>query len=190
MVDCPVIEGRWLLPDDGNALVVTQVLDDPAPAVGATVEVDVNGTSDSWTVVGIVKQLSGGRTGVAYASNLPAGSGVVGSGNHIRVAGDDPSLPSAVDEGLADEGVGVVGIATADDGREALDDHLLIIVSLLMIMAILISIVGGLGLIETMSINVLERRRELGVMRAVGASTGNVLQVVIVEGVLQGCRHK
>ena len=84
---------------------------------------------------------------------------------------------------LRDAGIDVAGIATAAEGSESLDDHLLIIVGLLIIMAILISFVGGLGLIEAMSISVLERRRELGVMRAVGAGTGNVLRVVIVEGV-------
>jgi putative ABC transport system permease protein len=38
----------------------------------------------------------------------------------------------------------------------------------------------------TMSLNVLERTREIGVMRAIGASDGTVLKVVIVEGVLIG----
>ena len=37
-----------------------------------------------------------------------------------------------------------------------------------------------------MSLNVLERIREIGVLRAIGAGNGAVLQVVIVEGVLIG----
>jgi putative ABC transport system permease protein len=37
-----------------------------------------------------------------------------------------------------------------------------------------------------MSTNVLERTREIGVMRAIGASDGAVLQIVIVEGVIIG----
>ncbi|GMQ93698.1 MAG: FtsX-like permease family protein [Acidimicrobiia bacterium] len=185
MIDYPLLEGRWLHPGDQNAVVVTQVLDDPAPTVGSTISIEVNGLRTSWTVVGKVRQLTGGRTGVAYASNRPVGIGANGSANHIRIAGhDSPSMLGAVSERLADNQVGVVTIATASEGRESLDDHLLIIVGLLMIMAVLISVVGGLGLIEAMSISVLERRRELGVIRAVGASTGTVLQVVIAEGIL------
>ena len=38
----------------------------------------------------------------------------------------------------------------------------------------------------TMSLNVLERTREIGVMRAIGASDGAILKIVIVEGVLIG----
>jgi putative ABC transport system permease protein len=43
-----------------------------------------------------------------------------------------------------------------------------------------------LGLAGTMSINVLERTREIGVMRAIGASNGNIQGIVIVEGMVVG----
>jgi putative ABC transport system permease protein len=37
-----------------------------------------------------------------------------------------------------------------------------------------------------MSINVMERTREIGVMRAVGASDGAVMRIVLVEGIFVG----
>jgi putative ABC transport system permease protein len=57
---------------------------------------------------------------------------------------------------------------------------------LLLTMGVLIAAVGALGLAGTMSTNVLERTREIGVMRAIGASNGSVLQIVLVEGILIG----
>lgn len=61
-------------------------------------------------------------------------------------------------------------------------DHMLIITGILLVMAALFVIVGGLGLTSTMSLNILDRTRELGIMRAIGASTSNVMEIIILEG--------
>ena len=56
----------------------------------------------------------------------------------------------------------------------------------LLIMAILIAFVGSIGLTGTMSINVLERTREIGVMRTIGAVDRVIMQSVIIEGLVIG----
>jgi len=61
-----------------------------------------------------------------------------------------------------------------------------VIIVLLLIMAVLLAVIGGLGLMGTMSINVLERTREIGVMRAIGASNRSVRRIFITEGVIIG----
>ena len=47
-------------------------------------------------------------------------------------------------------------------------------------------IVGVLGLISTMGIQIIERTREIGVMRAIGASNRELLHMILVEGCLIG----
>ena len=58
--------------------------------------------------------------------------------------------------------------------------------SFLLIMSSMIAMVGSIGLTGTMSMNVMERTREIGVMRAIGASDRAVMSLVIVEGLLIG----
>ena len=53
-------------------------------------------------------------------------------------------------------------------------------------MALLTATVGSMGLTGTMSMNVLERTREIGIMRAIGATDLEIMRMVIVEGLLIG----
>ncbi len=70
--------------------------------------------------------------------------------------------------------------------RRVIDEHNSVIYTFLIVMALLIVVVGGLGLMTVMSINVLERRREIGVLRALGATRKMVLSIVLIEGSLIG----
>jgi putative ABC transport system permease protein len=67
------------------------------------------------------------------------------------------------------------------DNRYAWDQHMLMIYVFLVAMSCILAGVGGLGLTTTMSLNVLERRRELGVLRAIGATPRAVCWIVAVE---------
>jgi len=61
-----------------------------------------------------------------------------------------------------------------------------IIISLLATMAVIIAIVGSIGLSGVLSLSVLERTREIGVMRAIGASSSKILSLFIGEGLILG----
>ena len=65
-----------------------------------------------------------------------------------------------------------------------MEDHMLMVASFLMAMAQLTVIVGGLGLASTMSLAVLERTREIGVLRAIGAPHRSILAMVQIEGLV------
>jgi len=65
--------------------------------------------------------------------------------------------------------------------RYAFDQHMLMIYVFLLIGAGVMAAVGTLGLITTASLNILERRREFGVLRAIGATPGRVAGLVMSE---------
>ena len=77
-----------------------------------------------------------------------------------RVAATSATIKTRFEQ----SGLWVTDVQTVTGEREEAAASFNIIVALLLVMAILLSIVGGLGLMGTMSINVLERRSEIGVM--------------------------
>ena len=116
----------------------------------------------------------------------------VGTGDSAQILLDDSSpenvnaMVDVVQAALDAEGLAVASVFTIERLRRITGGFFDVIVYLLLAMGILIASVGALGLMGTMSTNVLERTREIGVMRAIGASDGAVQRIVIVEGVFIG----
>jgi putative ABC transport system permease protein len=83
-------------------------------------------------------------------------------------------------------GYNVIDISTGRWMQSAASEGLNVLLAFLLMMASLIAIVGSIGLTGTMSMNVMERTREIGVMRAIGASDRAIMSQVIVEGLIIG----
>jgi len=77
-------------------------------------------------------------------------------------------------------------LSSADDLRQILHTTFDTLAYLLWAMALLAAFVGSIGLAGTLSINVVERMREVGVMRAIGAVSSDIFGVFVGEGVSLG----
>jgi putative ABC transport system permease protein len=194
MIDPIMVEGRWLLPEDENAIVINSIIlkDDPSIRVGDDITLTINERDATWRVVGIAKGLATGRTAYANRDYLGFSQGRVGRAYSVRVTTvlHDRETQDRVARALEDHfesiGVRVRSRSIIADTRDTIEYQFNIVIVLLLIMAVLLAVVGGLGLMGTMSINVIERTREVGVMRAIGASDGAVLRIIITEGMLIG----
>ena len=113
-------------------------------------------------------------------------------GSNVRVVctDHDPEsqsrLMQAVSDAYTAHNIDTSYRETSTERREDRRGGFDIVLYLLLAMAFLAAVVGGLGMMSTMSINVLERRREIGVMRATGATSSAVAAIFVVEGVLLG----
>jgi putative ABC transport system permease protein len=95
-------------------------------------------------------------------------------------------VAEALEERFDQEGLSLRSTLTVGEYREASGGLFNILITFLMSMALLMAVVGGIGLMGTMLLNVLERIREVGVMRAIGARSDAVIQIFVVEGAIIG----
>jgi putative ABC transport system permease protein len=162
--------------------------------LGDTVVMDLDDNGESeWTVVGLLFDLSGNQsTAYVHLETLNTELNLTGRGGVVEIRSTAFTLESQerlareLKEYLDAKGLKVGFTATAASDQEQSNAQFSILTTLLLIMTFLIAIVGSFGLSGTLSINVLERRREIGVMRAVGASSGDVGFVFMTEGLLLG----
>jgi putative ABC transport system permease protein len=189
-----VVEGRWLLPEDENAVVVNTYLlkDESDVKVGDEIELKIEGQETYWRVVGIIKgtpPVPMVYMNLPYYARVMGGvgrAGVVFTQTEQHDAAYQSQISKALEQHFERLGYQVGWTETSMNERNQVESQFNVLVMFLLIMAILLAVVGGIGLMGTMSLNVLERTREIGVMRAIGASDGAVLRVVIVEGVIIG----
>jgi putative ABC transport system permease protein len=196
LIDPIITSGRWLEEGDENAIVIGNHLLNMFPdlKVGDTLTIEANGKETDWHIIGTYS-ITGNVSPPLLYVNYEYISRIVGEPGQVyalRVLTSDHSAATQkrVNDQLQalfkERGVQVtsttLGTQFIEDQKAQTD----ILVYFMLLMATLIAVVGGMGLMGTMSINVLERTREIGVMRAIGASNLDIQTIVIVEGMVIG----
>jgi putative ABC transport system permease protein len=188
--------GRWVMPGDENAVVVGNHLLSVRPdlKVGDWVTLRINEKESDWQIVGIYR-IPGNvipplvYVNYEYLSRLVNAPGDVYSLRIITDRHDQVGvapIAKQLQEIYDANGIQVGYVQMASEWRAQQTSQTDVLVYFMLVMAILTAIVGGLGLMGTMSINTLERTREIGVMRAVGASNMDIQMIVLVEGLTIG----
>ena len=152
------------------------------------------GKESTWTIVGLVFDL-GGRdqdTAFVYIDSLNRVINRTGQATvaEVRATEDTLAMQKIVEKDLLEYfeslGVGIGFTDTAQENKEQANSQFNILTTILMVMTVLMGMVGSIGLSGTLSINIIERGREIGVMRAVGASSRDVIFVFAGEGLMLG----
>jgi putative ABC transport system permease protein len=197
LVEPELLAGRWLIPEDEKVLVVSDSIwgDYPDLQPGDTLRVEINGQrAEEWPVVGVFRftDMFGDSLGYANYETISRLVGAPQQASTFRIVADIDSLErqdqisKALDRTFRDLGFNVSNVEAGLVTRRQQVQAINILVIFLLMMAMLTAVVGSIGLTGTMGMNVLERTREIGVMRAIGAMDREIIKTVVVEGMLIG----
>ncbi len=187
---CPrVLDGHMLRPGDRQVIFLNAdaLRDNPGLAVGDEIVLNVGGREETFTLIG-----SGTRSfqPIAYIPyrDFERLSGLAGYAGQLVVQTNEHGsvFQAAVEADLLarfeQANIGVDFSNTLADVNQRESAQLDTLVVLLLVVSVLIAIVGGIGLASMAGMNVLERTREIGVLRSLGAQGRTIQLTVILEG--------
>jgi putative ABC transport system permease protein len=193
-----LIAGRWLQPGDGRVIVVSKTMaDDNNIQVGDTLTLNLFELGDQeWQVIGVFQTVfSGGFDASPLYAPLDAVYAATkqyneGSRLLVRTTSRDSAAAEALYTRLKDlyedQDMELDEAATTAQDRLDAISQINMTTTMLLALAVIVALVGGMGLMGMLSIGVVERTREIGVMRAIGARTRTIMGLLVMEGVLQG----
>jgi putative ABC transport system permease protein len=190
LVEFPVLRGRWLDADDRDAVVLNHVAAAASGArVGDEVLLSLDGDPHAWMVVGVVEEI--GAAGIAYVPRPTfAATTATDAARMLRVVTDArtaeqrATIVRSVDARLRDAGADLELVVPFAELRTAVGDHLIILIQLLVAAASVLAIVGLVGLSVAMATAVVERTREIAIVKALGATRRRIRAMIVGEAVL------
>jgi putative ABC transport system permease protein len=195
-----IVEGRWLEAADNRAIVISQeTAQKNGIRVGDTVTLDLGDKGkNTWQVVGAYRVIYGSGfvvepiyapfeavTAAAGDDNLASQLLVTG---RVSTLAEENLLSDRVKERLEADSIRLDFYTTTArlNQRVYADNQFASVISTLLSLAMLVAMVGGLGLAGALGISVVERTREIGMLRAIGARAPSIRKMLVMEGVLQG----
>ena len=170
---------------DSTVLIQQSYADDEGLAVGDEIEVTTPTGTQTWPVVGIYEDNPVIFFPVLTTLPTLADAGFEEADNALIVFAEPGGL-AGLQEGL-DEVVAEIPIVTvkdqgafADEQREPIDQFVLIIFALLG----LALVIAVLGIVNTLALSVIERTREVGLLRAIGLSRAQLRRMITLESVV------
>jgi putative ABC transport system permease protein len=195
-----IVDGRWLQPGDSRVVVLSKdTADDENIQVGDMVVLDLGDFGKTeWRVVGLYRVLlvfaGGFSIDAIYAPREAAYDATkkTGKAGMLLVRTREHSLEgcNAVAQRLEDafdaQHVEIRAIETMPQIRQTSDASFIYMIMMLLVLACLVALVGGIGLMGALWIGVIERTKEIGILRSVGAVSPVILRMFLLEGLIQG----
>jgi len=199
------VEGSSIRQNDPSAMILSDRVanppgeDSPFAVVGQTIRVTysfVNAdtgkqeeNSKSFVVSGIMEPTGNPTIDNAVVFNRISGNALLEKANKydtLLVAAESGEHVGIVEEEIRSLYGNDIGITTATAILETIQEFTAGFTSFILSIALVALLVGGVGIITTLYTSVMERIREIGTMKAIGAQKGFILALFLSEALIIG----
>ena len=180
-----LLRGRMFKPgDQGVAIVGNQIAEDYRKTVGSSIKID----DEKFKVIGVFSK--GSFTDSVIAVPLKDAQALAGLDSDtvqdFVVQMTHPENEDRVARNIEFKWPDDLEAWTMSETTEMLGDILGIIDQFFWIIAAIGLVIAAVGIINTMLISIKERMKEFGVLRSMGWTQEDVLQLIVIESVLLG----
>jgi putative ABC transport system permease protein len=199
------VEGSTIRQNDPSAIILSDSVANPPgesssfAVVGQTLRVTysfVNAdtgkqeeNSKSFVVSGIMEPTGNPTIDNAVVFNRISGNALLEKANKydtLLVAAESGEYVEIVEEEIRSLYGNDIGITTATAILETIQEFTAGFTSFILSIALVALLVGGVGIITTLYTSVMERIREIGTMKAIGAQKGFILALFLSEALIIG----
>jgi len=189
-------EGRIIRTQDSGKITIgydyTQKLFEKPVKIGDKLEIE----NKTFKVVGILKKTGDPGTDPSILMNEKDIDEITGNKDNYnymvaQALGDPETVANDVEKTLRKdrgekEGQEDFDVQTSGQIIESFNSILSIIQVVIVGVAAISLLVGAIGIMNTMYTSILERTREIGVMKAIGAKNSHILQIFLTESAVLG----
>lgn len=191
LVKWDLLQGRWLQASEELEVVMNQQAAETFgnPLVGGFYPIDIKGTELNAKLVGIVKEFEVAKIYIdkdRYDALVNPDHWI----NSLMFVANDRELGKLVrlkadiEKAIAPSELNVLYIMSKTERAKIIYDHLNIILTLFALLSFLVLVVAALGMASATGISVMERTREIGVLRAIGATPKRIYGLFVAEGMV------
>jgi putative ABC transport system permease protein len=186
-----LLSGHWVADDAADGIVVNHRLQQARPELelGGPVRLEVNGQQLATTVVGVVKEFGPASLYIrdaVYRDQMNDTSDLVNAGfvrlkepTEVNLA----TLNALLESHFEMVQVRIRGLQSGKMASRIIRGHLDSIVTTLLVLALLVLSVSVLGMTSAITTNIVERGRELAILRSIGGAPAVIRRILSSEAI-------